>query len=242
MPCSPASPTRSSPPTTSTFELRGLTAAGSAIGAGWVHRPRRHRVFVDAAYRLSRFLFIESCGQVPPARSAQGRSPPGWNASRPASAPRTTSPPSTAGSSGDRRQPLLPRRRGTTARQQRPAGLPESSSSTSRPTPAPAPVSAPHPQAPRPGGRRRHLRRAVLGQTPDWTYGSRLTTAVGRPFAGGSRRWPVRPQAPALLPARCRRASPRRRRGAPAPLAPSRVTVTARSRACGRPRRGAAPR
>ena len=50
----------------------GLTAAGSAMGAAGFIVHDDTACMVDAAYRLSRFLFIESCGQCPPCKIGSG--------------------------------------------------------------------------------------------------------------------------------------------------------------------------
>jgi NADH:ubiquinone oxidoreductase subunit F (NADH-binding) len=50
----------------------GLAAAGSAMGAAGFIVYDDTACMVDAAYRLSRFLYVESCGQCPPCKIGSG--------------------------------------------------------------------------------------------------------------------------------------------------------------------------
>jgi NADH:ubiquinone oxidoreductase subunit F (NADH-binding) len=50
----------------------GLAAAGSAMGAAGFIVYDDTACMVDTAYRLSRFLYIESCGQCPPCKIGSG--------------------------------------------------------------------------------------------------------------------------------------------------------------------------
>ena len=50
----------------------GFTAAGSAMGSAGFIVHDDTACMVDAAYRFSRFLYIESCGQCPPCKMGSG--------------------------------------------------------------------------------------------------------------------------------------------------------------------------
>jgi len=50
----------------------GFAAAGSGLGAAGFIVYDDTACMVDAAYRMSRFLYIESCGQCPPCKIGSG--------------------------------------------------------------------------------------------------------------------------------------------------------------------------
>ncbi len=102
-----------------------LRAIGSGIGSAGFIVYDDTACMVDAAYRFSRFLSVESCGQCPPCKLGSSaitehleriETGAGYR-------PRSRRDRQMAGTR-HRRQPLLPRHRGTGRREQHPASFP----------------------------------------------------------------------------------------------------------------------
>ena len=127
---------------------------------------------VEVAYQLSRFLYIESCGQCPPCKIGSGeitdrleRLEPGCGRRR---RPRRDRPLARA---GHRRQPVLPRRRGAGRGQQHPARPSRRVRRAHRARPLPTAPPAADPQAGRPAPTaRRPTTRRFWYKRPDWTF------------------------------------------------------------------------
>ena len=136
------------PASTCRSATRASQAIGSGMGAAGFIVYDDTTCMVDAAYRLSRFLSIESCGQCPPCKLGSGEITNHLERLE-----------TGAGSdddlrwirhwldAGHRRQPLLPRRRGATRGRQHPASVPRRVRRAHRARPVPPPTAPPDPQA-----------------------------------------------------------------------------------------------
>ena len=124
-------------------DLRGLRAIGSGLGVGRVHRLRRHRVHGRRGPGSPGSSTSSRAASARPASSAPARSPIASSASRPASAPTTTSTAIVAWlrpvTDGNRCYLAVEEQ---TDGQQRPAGLPRGVRRAHRARPLPPAAAA----------------------------------------------------------------------------------------------------
>ncbi len=191
--CSPASPTRSSPRRDLDVPVsyEGFQAIGSGMGSAGFIVYDDTTCMVDAAYRFSRFLSIESCGQCPPCKLGSSaitehleRIETGVGCRR-----RPRRDHRLAGSC-HRRQPLLPRGRGADRRVSSILrAFPEEFAEHIELGRCPRPRRLPIPKLIDLADGHADLRRVVLaqaarldlrpGQRGRWRDGARIVTPVG---------------------------------------------------------------
>ena len=172
--CCRAWPTRSSPPADLDVPVsyEGFAAIGSGMGAAGFIVYDDTACMVDVAYQLSRFLYVESCGQCPPCklgsrrdhRSASSARDRCRRRRRPARHRPLAGP-------GHRRQPLLPRRRGAGAGAAASCGRsPTSSREHIEGGPCPRPRPLPIPKLLDLADGMATYDETFWRKRPDWTY------------------------------------------------------------------------
>ena len=150
----------------------GFAAIGSGMGAAGFIVYDDTACMVDAAYRLLAVPVDRVVRPVPALQArVRARSPSISNGSRPASATTATSSDHRLAGPGHRRQPLLPRGRGTDRHQRAScARSPRSSASTSNSGGARARAASRSPSSSTSPTAERSTTSRIWRKRPDWTY------------------------------------------------------------------------